>query len=131
MAVVRQRGDHAGATIENHRSSWRDSTSHAPSKYDFCFWHGCSGRLRSNGRSKASGDQTCSTSVPRLAAYGCASSVQDAGLRRGILTHIRRRQHAPIAPQQLFGDFSERVYFDRPAIRRPSIRAARPAVSLP
>jgi hypothetical protein len=41
-------------------------------------------------RSKSDGDLPRSTSVPRLAAYGCAPSVQDAGLRRGILTHRRR-----------------------------------------
>src|SRR5262245_24134899 len=56
--------------------------------------HGCPGRLRSNGRSKAGGDQTRSTSVPRLAAFRCGCSVEEAGLRLVKLTHFDRMARA-------------------------------------
>lgn len=48
------------------------------------------GTLAEHTLSKSDGNRARSTSVPRLAAYGCACSVQKAGLRRSVLTQIRR-----------------------------------------
>ena len=50
------------------------------------FWHRTTGCARNTVRSKLGGHLPRSTSVPRLAALGCACSVREAGLRRVLLT---------------------------------------------
>ena len=53
-------------------------------------WHWTTGRSRITARSKSGGDLTCSTSVPRLTAFGCGCPVEEADLRGAVLTQIHR-----------------------------------------
>jgi len=54
---------------------------------------------RATDGAKRGGDQTRSISVPRLTAYGCSFSVDDAAARRANLTQSRSREFCEAADQ--------------------------------